>query len=360
MIVTVNSRRPGARHRGGARPRATSRWTAAPQAIAQAPAPFGRFSDAMRRKADQIVVVVALQVHARRNAGNQAHRPMTRRGPLLRHGQPGGTQQVAVDPRALRAAHRPGPGVRQAADPAGRLRRRPCSAFRAEGGKGCNITVPFKFEAAPLATQLTPRARAGRRLQHAALRRRRHLRRQHRRRRAWSTTSRATPASIWPGRDLLLIGAGGAAAGVLGPLIEARPRRIVVANRTLAKAQALVERHAALAQRSTASSSRRPSCDEVAGAFDVVINATATSLSGAAVPVPASVLKPGALAYDMMYGPAAQGFLDWARAARRRGARRPGHAGGAGGRGLPDLARRAPALGAGAGRAARHAGAEPG
>ena len=47
-------------------------------------------------------------------------------------------------------------------------------------------------------------------------------------------------------------------------------------------------------------------------AFDVVINATASSLAGGAVPVPASVLRPGALAYDMMYGPAAQGFLDWA------------------------------------------------
>ena len=47
--------------------------------------------------------------------------------------------------------------------------------------------------------------------------------------------------------------------------------------------------------------------------FDVIINATASSLSGGGIPVPASVLRPGALAYDMMYGPAAQGFLDWAR-----------------------------------------------
>jgi len=46
--------------------------------------------------------------------------------------------------------------------------------------------------------------------------------------------------------------------------------------------------------------------------FDVIINATASSLAGGAVPVPASVLRAGSLAYDMMYGPAAQGFLDWA------------------------------------------------
>ena len=52
----------------------------------------------------------------------------------------------------------------------------------------------------------------------------------------------------------------------------------------------------------------------VEGDFDVIINATASSLSGAAVPVAASVLRPGSLAYDMMYGPAAQGFMDWASA----------------------------------------------
>jgi shikimate dehydrogenase len=104
---------------------------------------------------------------------------------------------------------------------------------------------------------------------------------------------------------------------VLGPLLAAGPRRLVVANRTPAKAQALVARHA-----------RHPSLQDLLqktellaqdlqwlrADFDVIINATASSLGGAAVPVDASVLKPGALAYDMMYGPAAQSFADWARA----------------------------------------------
>jgi shikimate dehydrogenase len=112
------------------------------------------------------------------------------------------------------------------------------------------------------------------------------------------------------GRDILLVGAGGGASGVLGPLIEGRPRRIVVANRTSAKAAALIERHAALA--ASHGTALEASALDVAGMFDVVVNATATSMSGAAVPVPASVLKPGALACDMMYGPAAQGFLRWA------------------------------------------------
>ena len=89
------------------------------------------------------------------------------------------------------------------------------------------------------------------------------------------------------------------------------PARVVVANRTVAKADELVARHAALAQahgvRLAASA-----LQDVPGRFDVVVNATASSLSGADVPVPAGVLKPGALACDMMYGPAADGFLQWA------------------------------------------------
>jgi shikimate dehydrogenase len=183
-------------------------------------------------------------------------------------------------------------------------------AFRAEGGKGCNITVPFKFEAAPLATQLTPRAQLA----------------------GACNTLRFDGNEVFAdntdgvglandiarnagvdlaGRDVLLIGAGGAASGVLGPLIEARPLRIVVANRTQAKAGVMLERHRALAAQHGVRL-EAPELQQVNGAFDVVINATTTSMNGAAVPVPAGVLKPGALACDMMYGPAAQGFLDWA------------------------------------------------
>jgi shikimate dehydrogenase len=80
-----------------------------------------------------------------------------------------------------------------------------------------------------------------------------------------------------------------------------------------AKATALVARHQALAQ-SHGVALEAPALEALQGSFDVVINATASSLSGAGVPVPASVLRPGSLALDMMYGPAAQGFLDWAQA----------------------------------------------
>jgi shikimate dehydrogenase len=183
--------------------------------------------------------------------------------------------------------------------------------FRAEGGKGCNVTVPFKFESAPLATTLTPRAELA----------------------GAANTMRFDGDEVFAdntdgiglvsdilnnagvklaGADVLLVGAGGAAAGVLGPLIEAKPRRIAVANRTQAKAGVLIDRHAALAARHGVRL-EAPELHAVHGSYEVVINGTATSMTGAAVPVAPSVLARGCLAVDMMYGPATQGFLDWAR-----------------------------------------------
>lgn len=184
-------------------------------------------------------------------------------------------------------------------------------SFRAEGGKGCNVTVPFKFESPALATQLTPRAQLARASNTLRFDGDRVL--------ADNTDGvglvndiRNNAGIDLAGVDLLLVGAGGAASGVLGPLIEARPRRIVVANRTQAKAAALIQRHAALALRHGVEL-EAPELMQLCGAYSVVINGTASSMSGSAVPVPGSVLKPGALACDMMYGPAAQGFMDWAR-----------------------------------------------
>jgi len=113
------------------------------------------------------------------------------------------------------------------------------------------------------------------------------------------------------GKRLLLIGAGGAAAGVLGPLIEVRPAHITVTNRTVAKAQALVQRHAAWAAQHGVQLAAHE-LQAVGGPYDVVINGTASSLAGAGIPVPASVLAPGTLAVDMMYGPAADAFMQWA------------------------------------------------
>ncbi len=183
--------------------------------------------------------------------------------------------------------------------------------FRAEGGKGCNVTVPFKFESPALATRMTPRAQLA--LASNTLRfEGDEVLADNTDGVGLANDIRLNAGIDLAGRDVLVAGAGGAAAGVLGPLIEARPRRIVVANRTQSKAASLIERHAALALQHGVEL-QAPELADLQGSFDVLVNATATSMTGAGVPVPATVLKPGALACDMMYGPAAQGFLDWAR-----------------------------------------------
>jgi shikimate dehydrogenase len=184
-------------------------------------------------------------------------------------------------------------------------------AFAAGGAAGCNVTMPFKFQVLPLVRHLGPRAR-----------------------RAGAANVIRFDSEGWyadntdgiglvgdiesnakvplAGQRVLLIGAGGAAAGALGALIEARPAQVQVVNRTLARAQALVQQHAAYAAEHGVAlqAAELLAAQE---AQDVVINSSASSAYGAAVPVAPHVLRPGTLALDMMYGPAAQPFLHWAR-----------------------------------------------
>jgi shikimate dehydrogenase len=184
--------------------------------------------------------------------------------------------------------------------------------FADSGGRGCNVTVPFKFDARRLAARCTDRAAlagAANTLRFDSD--------------GWLAdntdgiglvrdiegNARVTIAS----RRVLLIGAGGAAAGALGPLLRARPSALTVANRTLPRAQELVRRHDQLAAEH-AVTLRAAALDDCGAAFDIVVNASASSLAQAAVPVPAIVLAPGSLALDMMYGPASRPFLAWAEA----------------------------------------------
>ena len=185
-------------------------------------------------------------------------------------------------------------------------------AFADAGARGCNVTVPFKGEAFAACTRLSDRAR-----------------------RAEAVNTIAFDADGWfgdntdgaglvrdielnagvplQGKRVLVLGAGGAAAGALDPLLAARPAALVVANRTPAKAQALIERFAASAARLDVPLSAA-SLEAPGAGFDVLINATAASMQGAVPPLPAGALKPGALALDMMYGAATLPFLSWARA----------------------------------------------
>ena len=183
-------------------------------------------------------------------------------------------------------------------------------AFAAEGGRGCNVTVPFKFDAFRLAARRTDRAQlaqAANVLRFDAG--------------GWLADNtdgiglvrdiEANAGVPLAGRRLLLVGAGGAAAGALGPLLATSPLELVVANRTPDKASALVARHASAAGRTRLLAASTADCGTD---FDVVINATSSSMQGATAPVAADVLAPGALALDMMYGAAAQGFIDWVQA----------------------------------------------
>lgn len=188
--------------------------------------------------------------------------------------------------------------------------------FAAQGGRGCNVTVPFKFEAFALASRHSERASLARACNTLTFSRDHHgLPVVH----ADNTDGVGLVNDIVQGagrriagHDVLLIGAGGAAAGVLGPLLDQAPRQLLVVNRSIGRAQELVTRHEALARRHEVALAAG-GLNDIHGGFDIVVNASASSLSGAAVPVPTHVLRRGALAYDMMYGPAAAPFLDWAR-----------------------------------------------
>ena len=177
--------------------------------------------------------------------------------------------------------------------------------------RGCNVTVPFKLQALRLAGQVSARARLAGAANVLSFDTQ-----------GWQADNTdgaglvqdLTQHAQWDvrGQRVLLIGAGGAAAGVLGPLLACNPSQLVVANRTAEKALHLVDSHRHCAAAAGAELQAAP-LDQPGEGFDLVINASASSLAGAALPVPDAVLRPGGLAVDLMYGPAAEPFLAWAR-----------------------------------------------
>ena len=224
--------------------------------------------------------------------------------------------------------------------------------FANAGASGCNVTLPFKHEAHALAARATPRAQlagACNTLRFDA--------------EGWygdNTDGTGLVADIernakvaLAGARVLLVGAGGAAAGVLGPLLAAGVAEIVVGNRGLARAEELVLRHRAMAA-AQAPASRLDAAPlaDCGDSFDIVINATSSSVVGAPVPVGGQVLRSGGLAVDLMYGPGAQPFLNWATRHGAQGRDGLGMLVEAGRRGLLLLARRAPRDGASARRPA--------
>ena len=164
-------------------------------------------------------------------------------------------------------------------------------AFRAAGGKGLNVTLPFKEDAFRYCARTSDRARDAQ---------------------AVNTIAfdagpfgdntdgvglvrdlEANLAFALAGRSVLLMGAGGAAQGVAGALLAAGIARLVVANRTAARAQALAARFTGV---------KGCGYSALEGRFDLVVNATSAGLAGESPDLPAGILRAGVLAYDMVYG----------------------------------------------------------
>jgi shikimate dehydrogenase len=186
-------------------------------------------------------------------------------------------------------------------------------AFAAAGGRGMNVTAPFKLQALALSDRLSDRARAAQAVNTLSFR----------------------PDGIegdntdgvglvqdirdrlgvrLAGRKILLVGAGGAARGVLLPLLQAAPAQLLVVNRSADKARALVEPWAG--RHPVAGGGLRAGA---AGRFDVVINATSTGLGAQGLDLGEGLYAPGALAYEMVYGKGDTAFM---AEARRQGASR--------------------------------------
>lgn len=182
-------------------------------------------------------------------------------------------------------------------------------SFAAEGGKGANVTVPFKLDACALATVLTPRAQAAGAVNTLCFDGDTIL--------GDNTDGAGLVADIVrnagvaiAGKRVLLLGAGGAARGVVLPLLEQQPQEILIANRTVATAEALVAQFADAL--SHPDQLHAGGFTQPEGVFDIVINATSASLAGDLPPVPASIFGSHTLALDMMYGAQPTVFMDFA------------------------------------------------
>jgi len=182
------------------------------------------------------------------------------------------------------------------------------AAFLIAGGKGLNVTVPFKQEAYELADELSPRAqRAG----------------------AVNTLLIHDDGTLLgdntdgvglvrdltrnlnltlSGKQILLLGAGGAARGVLAPLLEQKPARLLIANRTPERAKQLANSFSDLG------AVKGCGFQALSGpGFDIVINATAAGLQGQVPDLPGDVIDPHSCCYDMMYGSLPTAFMHYAQ-----------------------------------------------
>jgi len=187
--------------------------------------------------------------------------------------------------------------------------RETVDAFVRSGGKGLNVTVPFKLQAFALAVDHSPRAKLSGAVN--TLKRTGD---------GWYGDNTDGPGLVrdvthnlgvaMAGRDILVLGAGGASRGIMSSVLAEHPRSLTISNRTFAKAVVIAELfapHGVIAAVPTEALAGR--------SFDIVINATSAGLSDKAPPPwSPSIVASGAFAYDMIYGDAPTAFLTWAQA----------------------------------------------
>ncbi len=178
--------------------------------------------------------------------------------------------------------------------------------LRALGGKGVNITVPFKTDAYWLADQRSDRAELAQAVNCIRVEKDGKLFGDNTDGAGLVHDIQYNLGTSLRDKQVLILGAGGAVRGVLDPVLRQHPANLTIANRTVVKARELVEEFS--------KHGKIEACgfDELKGKhFDVVINGTAASLKGEVPPLPETIFKRGALAYDMMYGDKAKPFIDW-------------------------------------------------
>ncbi len=181
-------------------------------------------------------------------------------------------------------------------------------AFFGDGGKGLNITAPFKLDAYSYAARLTPRARRAGAVNTLVLQNDGTL--------LGDTTDGIGMVNDmhnlgWElkGKRVLILGAGGAVRGVLQPLLEQNPKSVTIANRTLHKAEQLALGFQDLGKVQALGFDGLPGKQ-----FDLVINGTSAGFSGELPPLPDDLLAEGACCYDMMYAAEPTLFVAWAQA----------------------------------------------
>jgi shikimate dehydrogenase len=180
--------------------------------------------------------------------------------------------------------------------------------FFSSGGRGLNVTVPHKQAAAELANALTARAERAGAVNTLAVQPNQTILGDNTDGVGLVRDLTENLGLVITRRRILIVGAGGAARGVLAPLLALEPVEIVVANRTAPSAQSLAQKFADLGPIRGCGFG-----DLSMGAFDIVINATSASLAGDTPSIPSDVISATTACYDMAYAKTDTPFVSWSR-----------------------------------------------